>query len=297
MNHETTTRVDAKSAERDRALVADPVQRYLNEVRNHEVLTRDEEQELAQAYSESGSEDLERRLVNANLRLVVKLALEYQASRAGMLDLIQEGNVGLIHAVRKFDPDKGIRLASYAQWWIRAYILKYLMDNHKLVKVGTTQAQRKLFYNLRKERDKLRRQGLVPTPSLLARALQVRESEIVEMGIRMSGRESSIDAPLQDGENGTLADVLPADSPMLDDVLAANQERATVLRELDAFSSTLEGRDVTIWQQRIIAESPDTLQELGEQFGVSRERARQLEARIKSRLAKFLGQRLQLGLS
>jgi RNA polymerase sigma-32 factor len=273
------------------------VQRYLNEVRGHEILTRDEEQELSREYVETGSEELERRLVNANLRLVVKLALEYQASRAGMLDLIQEGNVGLIHAVRKFDPDKGIRLASYAQWWIRAYILKYLMDNHKLVKVGTTQAQRKLFYNLRREREKLRRQGLVPSPALLARALQVRESDIVEMGIRMSGRESSIDAPLQDGENGTLADMLPADGPMLDDVLAANQERATVLRELEAFSSTLEGRDVTIWKQRIIAESPDTLQELGEQFGVSRERARQLEARIKSRLAKFLGQRLELALS
>lgn len=297
MNQEMRTRVDARSADRDRALVADPVQRYLNEVRGHEILTRDEEQELSREYVETGSEELERRLVNANLRLVVKLALEYQASRAGMLDLIQEGNVGLIHAVRKFDPDKGIRLASYAQWWIRAYILKYLMDNHKLVKVGTTQAQRKLFYNLRREREKLRRQGLVPSPALLARALQVRESDIVEMGIRMSGRESSIDAPLQDGENGTLADMLPADGPMLDDVLAANQERATVLRELEAFSSTLEGRDVTIWKQRIIAESPDTLQELGEQFGVSRERARQLEARIKSRLAKFLGQRLELALS
>ena len=295
MNVQSRIHTDTRNKERESALVADPVQRYLNEVRGHEILTRENEQTLSRAYGESGSEELERRLVNSNLRLVVKLALEYQASRAGLLDLIQEGNVGLIHAVRKFDPDKGIRLASYAQWWIRAYILKYLMDNHKLVKVGTTQAQRKLFYNLKKEKENLRRQGLVPTPALVARALQVRESDVIEMGIRMAGRESSIDAPLHDGEKGTLADLLPADGPMLDDVLAATQERENVLRELDAFSSTLEGRDVTIWKQRIVAESPDTLQELGEQFGVSRERARQLEARIKTRLAKFLGQRLHLG--
>ena len=295
MNSQSRTRTDSRAKERDSALVSDPVQRYLSDVRGHEILTREEEQTVARAYVDGRSDELEGRLVNSNLRLVVKLALEYQASRAGLLDLIQEGNVGLIHAVRKFDPDKGIRLASYAQWWIRAYILKYLMDNHKLVKIGTTQAQRKLFYNLKKEKENLRRQGLVPTPALLARALQVRESDVVEMGIRLAGRESSIDAPLQDGEKGTLADLLPAEGPMLDDLLAANQERATVLRELNAFSSTLEGRDVTIWHQRIVAESPETLQELGEQFGVSRERARQLEARIKSRLAKFLGQRLQLG--
>jgi RNA polymerase sigma-32 factor len=284
-----------KTKERDNALVADPVQRYLNEVRAHEVLTREEEQVLSREYLEDRNEVLETRLVNANLRLVVKLALEYKAARAGLLDLIQEGNVGLIHAVRKFDPDKGIRLASYAQWWIRAYILKYLMDNHKLVKVGTTQAQRKLFYNLKKEKENLRRQGLIPTPPLLARALQVRESDVIEMGVRMAGRESSIDAPLQDGEKGTLADLIPAEGPMLDDLLAANQERASVLRELDTFSSTLEGRDITIWNRRIVAESPETLQQLGEHFGVSRERARQLEARIKTRLAKFLGNRLQIG--
>lgn len=282
---------DRNSGLRDRALVSDPVQRYLAEIRSHSVLTRAEEQEIAREYVEDRSEELERKLVNANLRLVVKLALEYQSGRSALLDLIQEGNVGLIHAVRKFDPDKGIRLASYAQWWIRAYILKYLMDNHKLVKVGTTQAQRKLFYNLKKEKEKLLRQGLVPTPQLLARALAVRESDVVEMSARLAGRESSIDAPLQDGEQGTLADLMPADDPAVDDLLAEKQERASLDRELEAFSSTLEGRDVTIWERRIVAENPKTLQELGEHFGVSRERARQLEARIKRRLTKFLDDR------
>lgn len=276
---------------RDKALVNDPVQRYLAEVRNHAVLTREEEQTLSREYLETGDELIERQLVNANLRLVVKLALEYQSARASLLDLIQEGNVGLIHAVRKFDPDKGIRLASYAQWWIRAYVLKYLMDNHKLVKVGTTQAQRKLFYNLKKEREKLKRQGLVPTPQLLARALAVRESDVVEMTARLAGRESSIDAPLQDGEKGTLADLIPSDVPAIDEAIADAEERGIMHEHLDAFGETLEGRDITIWKRRIVAEDPDTLQQLGEHFGVSRERARQLEARIKNRLTKFLHER------
>ncbi len=282
------------TTQRDKALVNDPVQRYLSEVRAHAVLTREEEQVLSREFIETGDEEIERKLVNANLRLVVKLALEYQSARASLLDLIQEGNVGLIHAVRKFDPDKGIRLASYAQWWIRAYVLKYLMDNHKLVKVGTTQAQRKLFYNLKKERSKLKRQGLVPTPTLLARALAVRESDVVEMTARLAGRESSIDAPLQDGEKGTLADLIPAEGPGIDDAIAMNEERQILHDHLAEFSRSLEGRDATIWNRRIVAEDPDTLQQLGEHFGVSRERARQLEARIKMKLTKFLGEREDL---
>jgi len=276
---------------RDAAHVADPIQRYLSEIRNHEVLSRDEERDLAREYIETQSTRIERRLVNANLRLVVKLALEYQASRVALLDLIQEGNVGLIHAVRKFDPEKNIRLASYAQWWIRAYILKYLMDNHKLVKVGTTQAQRKLFYNLKKESDKLARQGITPTPQLLARSLGVRETDVIEMTARLSGRESSLDAPLNEGEGGSLADLIPAEGPAVDDQLAAAEESAILRRYLDDFSATLKGRDVAIWERRIVAESPDTLQSIGEQFGVSRERARQLEARIKSRLTRYLDER------
>lgn len=278
---------------REQALVSDPVQRYLAEIRHHSVLTREEEQVISREYRDTGSEILERRLVNSNLRLVVKLALEYQSARGALLDLVQEGNVGLIHAVRKFDPDKGIRLASYAQWWIRAYILKYLMDNHKLVKVGTTQAQRKLFYNLKKEKEKLVRQGLVPTPQLLARALAVRESDVIEMTARLAGRESSIDAPIQEGEQGTLADLMPSDEAAVDDVLAEREERIALSRELAAFSETLKGRDADIWERRIVAENPETLQELGEHFGVSRERARQLEARIKLRLSRFLDDRAE----
>lgn len=289
------SRETAAKRSRETAYLNDPVQRYLSEIRRYPVLSRPDEYELACKYAESNSPADELRLVNCNLRLVVKIALEYQSSRIPLLDLVQEGNVGLIHAVRKFDPEKKIRLASYAQWWIRAYILKYLMDNYKLVKVGTTQAQRKLFYNLKREKDRLARQGLTPTPALLARSLAVREKDVVEMEGRLAGRESSLDAPLQDGESGTLGDILPSDEAPLEEQLNQKQVGAQMRQLLDDFAKTLEGRDVDIWSRRMVAEEPKTLQQIGDLFGVSRERARQLEARIMRRLTKYLGERVEDG--
>lgn len=286
---------EAAGAARESAYVSDPVQRYLSEVRRHPILSRTEEERLAEHYLATQDERAELTLVNSNLRLVVKIAMEYQSSRLMLLDLIQEGNVGLIHAVRKFDPAKKIRLASYAQWWIRAYILKYLMDNYKLVKVGTTQAQRKLFYNLKREKERLARQGLVPSPGLLARSLAVRERDVVEMSARLTGRESSLDAPFQDGERGTLGDLIPSNEAPADVRLAVRQHASTMQSHLDAFAATLEGRDVEIWTRRMVSEQPETLQELGNLFGVSRERARQLEARIMRRLTKYLHERMEEG--
>ncbi len=278
----------------DRFRGTDSVQRYLSDVRRHDVLTREEEQVLARRFRDDDDRAAELKLVNSNLRLVVKIAMEYHSARSTVLDLIQEGNVGLIHAVRKFDPDKKIRLASYAQWWIRAYILKYLMDNHKLVKVGTTQAQRKLFYNLKKEKERLLRQGLVPSPALVARSLGVRSRDVIEMESRMNGGESSIDAPVRDGEGGTLSDFIASDGPLQDE-LSARRSTADEMRTLlEEFAGTLEGRDVHIWHRRMVADDPRTLQELGDFFGVSRERARQLEARITQRLGRFLKERAPL---
>jgi RNA polymerase sigma-32 factor len=291
----TTTGSASHDDDRERAWVGDPVQRYLSEIRRHTVLTRDEETDLARKYRATGDRGIELRLVNSNLRLVVKIALEYQSSRLGLLDLIQEGNVGLIHGVRKFDPDKNIRLASYAQWWIRAYILKYLMDNYKLVKVGTTQAQRKLFYNLKREKERLLRQGLVPTPTLLARSLSVREQDVTEMEARLTGRENSLDSPITDGEKGTLGDFIPSEEPSADERMGLAQSSERVRGHLDDFATTLAGRDVDIWRRRMVAEKPETLQEIGDSFGVSRERARQLEARIVRRLTKYLGDKLEPG--
>lgn len=273
----------------------DIVQRYLADVRRYDLLTREQERAIARRYRADGDVQAERLLVNSNLRLVVKIALEYRVGRGSTLDLIQEGNVGLMHAVRKFDPDKNIRLASYAQWWIRAYILKYLMDNHKMIRIGTTQAQRKLFYNLKKEQSRLTRQGLVPTVSMLARSLRVREREIIEMQARLSGDESSLDAPLRDEEDGTLGDLLADDAPSIDDAVEHNEVARSLRACLDAFAETLEGRDVDLWYRRMIADDPHTLQEMGDLFGVSRERARQLEKRIATRLEAFVRERLDHG--
>lgn len=270
----------------------DIVQNYLSDVRQHEVLSREEEQEVAIRYRDHDDEAAEQKLVNSNLRLVVKIAMEYKSGRVNVLDLIQEGNVGLIHAVRKFDPDKKIRLASYAQWWIRAYILKFLMDNHKLVKVGTTQAQRKLFYNLKKHREKLLRQGIVPSAPVLARALDVRIKDVREMETRLAGAENSLDAPLREGESGTLGDMISENRPLQDLTVEKNQTADQLKDYLDEFAATLDGRDVDIWHRRMVADNPRTLQQIGDLFGVSRERARQLEARIVKRLDKYLKERV-----
>lgn len=287
-----TARTESGNEAAERSYTGDPVQRYLSEIRRHTVLSRDEETRLAREYVVTRSPRIELDLINSNLRLVVKIALEYQSSRLALLDLVQEGNVGLIHAVRKFDPEKNIRLASYAQWWIRAFILKYLMDNHKLVKVGTTQAQRKLFYNLRREKERLSRQGLVPTPTMLARSLAVREQDVNEMEARLGGRETSLEAPIQDGERGTMGDLIAADMTAVDDAVCANQYSGEVRRHLREFASTLSGREADIWSSRMISDEPQTLQEIGDRFGVSRERARQLEARIMRRLSTFIGERV-----
>lgn len=284
-----TPRIPRTTAAGERARVADPVERYLAEIRRYSVLDRGTERTLTDTYVRTGDTAVAVRLVTSNLRLVVKIALEYQSPWIDLLDIIQEGNMGLLQAVKKFDPEKNIRLSSYAQWWIRAYILKFLMDNHRLVKVGTTQAQRKLFYNLKRERERLERQGFRPTPQLLAKALKVRVKDIIEMESRLSGKEVSLDAPVLDGERDSLIDLLPVDRPEVDELLATRQITMHLLQRLDEFAGTLTGRDIEIWNRRLMAEAPSTLQALGNLFGVSRERARQLEARVLRRLKKFLG--------
>ena len=266
----------------------DPVKRYLSEIRKYQILSKEEEFALARSYTDDGEFDAAVELVSSNLRLVVKIALEYQSTWINLLDLIQEGNVGLMQAVKKFDPTRNIRLSSYAQWWIRAYILKYLMDNYKLVKIGTTQAQRKLFYNLKKEKERLERKGFQVTTTMLAKQLNVREQDITEMEMRLGGREVSLNAPITEGEKGTLMELVPIEQPSADELLAQRQMGQELHKKLHEFSETLKGRDVEIWNRRLIAEEPMTLQEIGDLFGVSRERARQLESRILKKLKRFL---------
>jgi RNA polymerase sigma-32 factor len=269
----------------------DPMAAYMAEVRRFPLLTPEEEKSLATRLVEQGDTSAARKLIEANLRLVVKIAYEYRRAHRNLLDLVQEGNVGLIQAVSKFDPYRGVKLSSYAAFWIRAYILKFILNNWRLVKIGTTQAQRKLFFNLRKEREKLEQLGFQPTTQLLAEKLDVSEKDVIDMERRLSAPEASLDAPLGAGDDGgerTRLDYIPSDEDRPDRAVA-NSEFATLLRnKLETFAKTLEGREQTIFRDRWLTDEPLTLQEIGDRYNVSRERARQLEKRMLDRLKKFL---------
>ena len=268
----------------------DPMAVYMSEVRRFPLLTPQGEHDLAVRLVEHGDHSAARKLVEANLRLVVKIAYEYRRAHRNLLDLVQEGNIGLMQAVSKFDPYRGVKLSSYAAFWIRAYMLKFILNNWRLVKIGTTQAQRKLFFNLRKEREKLEQLGFAPTAKLLAEKLDVTENEVIEMEKRLAAPEASLDAPMGSEDDGqrTRMDYLPSESARPDQAVA-NNEFATLLRnKLEEFAQELEGRDQHIFRERWLTDEPQTLQEIGDKYGVSRERARQLEKRMLDRLRKFL---------
>ncbi len=272
------------------AFSPDPLRAYLAEVRQFKLLTREEEEHLVAKYKKTGDQESAQKLITANLRLVVKIAMEFQSHWLNnLLDLIQEGNVGLMQALKKFDPGRGVKFSYYASYWIKAYILKYIMDNWRMVKVGTTQAQRKLFYNLRKERDKILKEGLEPGPKLLAERLGVEESEVEEMDMRLSaGREVSLDAPLGPDSDQTQISLLPSEAEGAESLLAKSQLKNLLQDKLALFRETLSPREKLILEKRLLAETPVTLQEIGEEFGISRERVRQLEERLRKTLLGFL---------
>jgi RNA polymerase sigma-32 factor len=271
----------------------DPLQAYMAEVKRHPLLTREEEHELAVKYRDTGDVQAAYRLVASNLRLVVKLAHEYHRNPLALLDLIQEGNIGLMQAVKKYDPDRGVKLSSYAAWWIRAYVLRYIMDNWKMVKLGTTEAQRKLFFKLRQEQERLTAQGFEVTPKLLAERLNVTEQDVMEMDQRLGQDEVSLDAPVGEDGKTTRADrVLPSAAPPVEESLG-NEELKRVFRaHLAEFSKTLKDKERFIFDKRLMTDEPMTLQEIGDQYGVSRERARQIEASLISRLKGFMRERI-----
>ncbi|HTV20629.1 MAG TPA: RNA polymerase factor sigma-32 [Polyangiaceae bacterium] len=268
----------------------DPLQAYMREVQQHPLLSKTEEHELAESYVKTGDVNAAARLVTANLRLVVKIAYEYRRAYRNMMDLIQEGNIGLMQAVKRYDPYRGVKLSSYAAWWIRAYMLRYMLNNWRMVKLGTTQAQRKLFFNLNKEKARLSAMGIEPSPAEIAQRLSVDEKEVVEMDRRLSRGDASLDMPVGDGDNSSVARVellsSGAAGPEIDTQSAQLNE--ILHDELARFRKTLSGKDAIIFDKRMIAEDPLTLQELGTEFGVSRERVRQLESRISGKLRAFL---------
>ncbi|WP_207679650.1 sigma-70 family RNA polymerase sigma factor [Desulfonema magnum] len=273
----------------DKALVKfDPLQRYLAEVSHYKLLTREHERELAVKVWEDSDPDAAYELVTSNLRLVVKIALEFQRVwMQNLLDLIQEGNIGLMQAVKKFDPYKNVKFSYYASFWIKAYILKFIMDNWRLVKIGTTQGQRKLFFKLKKEKQKLIDQGFDPKPKLLSERLGVSEREIVDMDQRLDGWDVSLDAPLKNDSDTERIDFLSTAAESAEDKVAKKEMDILLHNKIAEFRKKLTKRELEIFNLRIFSDAPATLQEIGDRYGISRERVRQVEKNIVTKMREF----------
>jgi len=268
----------------------DALQAYMRDVHRYSVLEPEAQRLLAVRYREQGDVDAARQLVTSNLRLVVKIAYDYRRAYRNVMDLIQEGNIGLMQAVKKYDPYKGVKLSSYAAWWIRAYILRFILNNWRLVKLGTTQAQRKLFFNLSKEKARLSAMGIEPTAETIAANLDVSVDDVNSMDRRLSAGEMSLDTPVAGDESKSQSrvDLMPALGERVDQLLADEEIGQLLHDEMQKFGETLKGKERQIFYERLMAEDPRTLQELGADFGVSRERVRQLEKRLQGRLKKYL---------
>ncbi len=263
----------------DSALVRfDPLQRYLQELSQYELLTKEEEKELAIRVREKGDREAAYRLITSNLRLVVKIAIDFQRLwMQNLLDLIQEGNIGLMQAVQKFDPHRGVKFSYYASFWIKAYILKFIMDNWRLVKIGTTQAQRKLFFRLKKEKQRLASEGFDPKPKLLSERLGVSEQEITDMDQRLDRWEVSLDAPIKEGSDNERIEFISTQAPSAETQVAKKEMEAIIHEKLDSFRKELSEREIYILENRVFSDTPTTLQEIGERYGITRERVRQIE--------------------
>jgi RNA polymerase sigma-32 factor len=270
----------------------DPMAAYLREIQRHPLLSPEETHALASRFIATQDPKLAARLVTANLRLVVKIAYEYRRAYKNIMDLVQEGNIGLMQAVKRYDPYRGVKLSSYAAWWIRAYILRFILNNWRLVKLGTTQAQRKLFFNLRKKRSELQAMGIDPTNEEIAKQLNVPVGDVAEMDVRLAQSEKSLDAPVGDSDGRSIAkiDMMPSVGAGPETQMADNELQALVKDKLAEFRGTLVGKekDLAIFDLRLVADDPLTLQDLGDRFGISRERVRQLEQRLLGRLRDYL---------
>jgi RNA polymerase sigma-32 factor len=279
-----------KSTDRssDKALVKfDPLQRYLTEISQYKLLTREEEKELG-IRVQQGDPEAAFALVTSNLRLVVKIALEFQRVwMQNLLDLIQEGNIGLMQAVRKFDPYKNVKFSYYASFWIKAYILKFIMDNWRLVKIGTTQGQRKLFFKLKKEKQKLVDEGFDPKPKLLSERLGVSEREIVDMDQRLDGWDLSLDAPFKDDSDTERIEFLATPAESIEDKVAKKEIEVLLHDKVSEFRKKMTPREKEIFDLRIFSDNPVTLQEIGDRYGISRERVRQVEKNIIKKMREF----------
>ncbi|OGP54496.1 MAG: RNA polymerase subunit sigma-70 [Deltaproteobacteria bacterium RBG_13_52_11] len=282
-------------------VVSDNLGHYLAQINRYPILSPEEEFVLAARYKETEDVEIAHRLITANLRFVVKVALEYKGYGLKLLDIIQEGNIGLMVALKKFDPHKGYRFISYAIWWIRAYIQNFIIKSWSLVKMGTTQIQKKLFYKMGKIKGLAHEEHQEEKIEELAQELNVRGSDIEEMQKRFAGRDLSLDAKLDLDQGTTFLDLLPDLSPDQENLLGEREEDEVLKDEVEAALGDLSERERFIVRHRIMADDPLTLQELGDQFDISRERIRQIEGealrKLKVKLAGAAGTELTWGMA
>ena len=272
-----------------KALVkSDPIQSYLNEISRYKLLTREQEIELGTRIQEEEDQEAAYIMTTSNLRLVVKIALEFHRIWVQNLsDLIQEGNIGLVKAVKKFNPYKNVKFSYYASFWIKAYILKFIMDNWRMVKIGTTQGQRKLFFRLKKEKQRLIEQGFDPKPKLLSEQLGVSEKEVVDMDQRLANWDLSLDEPLKNDSNTERIEFINIETDSTEDRMAKKEIESILHRKVNKFKKTLNARELNIFDRRIFSDSPQTLQEIGEVYSISRERVRQVENNILKKMKTY----------
>ncbi len=273
------------------AAKTEALQSYLTQVRQYSLLTPEKELDLAKRTFDRKDSEAARLLILSNLRLVVKIAYEYARTGIHVLDLIQEGNVGLLQAVKEYDPYRGVKLSSYASYWIKAYIRAFILKNWSLVKMGTTRSQRLLFYRLQKEKSKLEAMGIAPQTKLLAERLNVREKDVVEMSQRLSGKDVSLNAPLRAGDESTtdtMLQMIRDTGEATDEKLARQEVESEFHDRLNSFERTLAGKELLIFRERMRAEEPKTLQEIGDTYGITRERVRQIEVRVLEKLKAYM---------
>lgn len=270
----------------------DPLTVYIREINRYKLLSQEEELSLTTELHETGNIETAKKLVLANLRLVVKIAMEYRKAYPNVMDLIQEGNIGLMKAISKYDPTKGAKLSYYASWWIRSYILKFILDNFRLVKIGTTNEQKKLFYNLMREKNRLLSMGITPDNKRISQELGVSEKAVSVMGERLDSErgEVSLSKEIFDDSHSTLSDTIPSSDEGPEEKIARLQEEGILSRHLHGFLSMLKDRDREIFEKRLLSEVPASLQEIANEYGVSRERIRQVEERLIHKLKVYMSE-------
>lgn len=273
--------------------LSDPLSIYIREINRYKLLSIEQEKALTKALAETGDVEVAKKLVLANLRLVVKIAMEYRSTWQNVMDLIQEGNIGLMKAVSKYDTEKGAKLSYYASWWIRSYILKFILDNFRLVKIGTSNTSRKLYYNLRKEKERLEARGIKVDNKLLSENLGVSEKAVATMDQRLGphGGEVSLDRKIGDeGDSATILDVLADDAAPIEDQVGDAHGLSILNEHLGGFLNSLKERDRKIFQKRLLSEIPSSLQSIANEYGVSRERVRQIEERLIKNLKVYMSE-------